>query len=145
MGNAELVLIRGLPGSGKSTMARKMAAEGFQHFETDMWFEQRGHDWQPILLTHAHRWCKNETEAALKTGARVVVSNTFTRLWEMDAYVSAAEELGAPVRIITATGNFGSVHGVPPEKVAEMAERWEAWPDGLVTEWRDSDKLLPVR
>ena len=32
-----LILIRGLPGSGKSTVARMMNS-AFEHFEADMWF-----------------------------------------------------------------------------------------------------------
>ena len=142
--SAELVLIRGLPGSGKSTMARKM--QGYRHFEADMWFERRGHDWQPFLLTHAHKWCQQETRAALKAGHSVVVANTFTRLWEMDAYMRMADDLDVPVRVITATGRYGSVHDVPPEKMQEMEARWEPWPDGPVEDWPNtSPKLAPVR
>jgi predicted kinase len=136
---SELVLIRGLPGSGKSTLAHVFAAYGHKHFEADMWFERRGHDFQPFLLTHAHKWCEREARAALEAGKPVVVSNTFTRLWEMDNYIDMAFELGVPVRIVTATGKFKSVHGVPAEKIAQMAERWEPWPDGPVTAWGEEE------
>jgi ABC-type proline/glycine betaine transport system ATPase subunit len=37
---ARIRLIRGLPGSGKSTMAKLM--DGFVHFEADMYFEVGG-------------------------------------------------------------------------------------------------------
>lgn len=36
--SGELVLIRGLPGSGKSTMAEVLAQVGYEHFEADMYF-----------------------------------------------------------------------------------------------------------
>lgn len=125
-------------------MARGMV--GFAHFEADQWFEQRGHDWQPFLLTHAHRWCREQTEKALKAGRPVVVANTFTRHWELDEYVRLALDLGVPVRVVTATGNYGSVHNVPPEKIEQMAERWEPLEDGSVTErLSESQKLKPVR
>lgn len=38
----ELVLIRGLPGSGKSTMAKVLAQVGYEHYEADMFFERDG-------------------------------------------------------------------------------------------------------
>lgn len=67
MGNCELVLIRGLPGSGKSTIARELAAKGYKHFEADMWFEMRRKPFDGLLLRHAHRWCKEQTEADRKS------------------------------------------------------------------------------
>lgn len=146
MGTQELVLIRGLPGSGKSTLARKMAADGYAHHEADMWFESRGREFQPFLLTNAHRWCYAETEASLRAGRSAVVANTFTRLWEMQGYVDMAAATGVPVRVVTATGRYGSLRDIPPEKLAAMAARWEPLDDGPVTQDFCADPLLrPVR
>lgn len=146
MGTQELVLIRGLPGSGKSTLAREMAAKGYTHLEADMWFESGGREFQPILLTHAHHWCKDETEKNLRAGRSVAVSNTFTRLWEMQDYVDMAGDLGVPVRVVTATGRYGGIRDIDPEKLAEMAARWDPLEDGPVTgELYAAPLLLPVR
>lgn len=35
-------ILRGLPGSGKSTYAKKLAEEGWLHFENDMYFMKNG-------------------------------------------------------------------------------------------------------
>jgi hypothetical protein len=66
------------------------------------------------------------TREALGDGKRVVVSNTFARLAEMDPYFCMASR----VRVVEAKGNWGSIHGVPAEMVRRMAERWEALPAG---------------
>lgn len=117
-----LVLIRGLPGSGKSTMAAHLAACGYLHFETDQFFERGGrYRFHAHMLPEAHVWCQDRVVAALEAGHSVVVANTFTRLWELDAYLSMWPE----VVVIEATGTWPSVHGVPPATVDDMRERWE--------------------
>jgi predicted kinase len=122
----KIVLIRGLPGSGKSTLAREYAARGFVHVEADMFFERDGrYEYRPDRVRDAHRWCQRQAERALRQGRSVVVANTFVRKWEMQPYLEMAQRHGAEVDVIVATGRWQNVHGVPPEKVAEMAARWE--------------------
>ena len=142
---SKLILIRGLPGSGKSTMARKMVNSIVPvadfHFEADMWlclhsaydgnefigFEPRSCDyrWTPMRAKAAHKACIEATTRTLRGGFSVVVSNTFTQAWEIQPYLDAAREFGASVEIITATGNYGSIHNVPKEAIAAMQARFE--------------------
>ena len=121
----KLVLIRGLPGSGKSTMAKNML--GFEHYEADMFFERDGkYIYEPSKIKEAHEWCQRETFRALKNGGDVVVSNTFTRLFEMEPYFEMAKIFGIKPYIMEATGNWPNVHGVPTEVVDKMRQRWES-------------------
>lgn len=121
----ELVLIRGLPGSGKSTMAREMVADGFTHFEADMFFMVDGaYAYDASRIRDAHAWCQRMTRQALKEGRRVVVSNTFTRLQEMEPYRGMSEK----IRVVEARGRWQNTHGVPEEMVRRMAQRWEQLP-----------------
>ena len=123
----ELVLIRGLPGSGKTTMARKL--QGYTHYEADMYFQRYGkYHYEARKLALAHQWCQRKTRNALKRGKNVVVSNTFTRLWEMQAYL----EMGHPLRIVEATGNWGNIHHIPESVIIEMRERWECIDDEVL-------------
>ena len=122
---SKLTLIRGLPGSGKSTMARKIAAEtGAMHVEADMWvdYSQRRN---PDKLGMAHDICKARANHTLMIGGSVVVSNTFTQQWEMQPYLDMARKYGAQIEIITATGDYGSIHNVPDNVIQAMRERWE--------------------
>jgi len=122
---SELVLIRGLPGSGKSTMAKVLALVGYEHFEADMYFMKNGrYCYDRTRIRDAHAWCQQQTREALRAGKRVVVSNTFTRLQEMQPYL----EMGAKVRVIEAKGQWKNVHGVPEETLQAMEARWEASP-----------------
>ncbi len=123
----QLILIRGLPGSGKSTIARQFAALGFAHYEADMFFTapDGSYSYDPARAGEAHSWCLCQAIAALAAGRDVVVANTFTRRYELASYRAVAEALGADVEIMTVRGQHESVHGVPPAVIAAMRARWE--------------------
>jgi len=121
----KLKLIRGLPGSGKTTMAKKI--EGFEHFEADQYFEKDGsYEFDPSELNSAHEECQRKTKAALSTGKNVVVSNTFSQQWEIDPYRKIADETGAELEIETATGAFENIHDVPDVVIQNMKKRWDS-------------------
>lgn len=118
-----LYLIRGVPGSGKTTMAKEMGLKN--HFEADMWFERNEIPFKKELLSIAHEWCKQRVGRAMLTGEDIVVSNTFIKKWEMDSYFDLAFSFGYQVIIKIASGNHENVHGVTKEKVGKMRESFE--------------------
>lgn len=121
-----LFLLRGCPGAGKSTLAK---AIGGSHVETDMFFmKDNEYKFDPLLLKEAHEWCKKTAETAMSRGEdKVVVSNTFTRKWEMSAYYELAEKYGFTVFSLIVENRHGgkNVHGVPDERILQMKERFE--------------------
>lgn len=123
-----LFLVRGIPGSGKSTKAKQLIQEGLVdvHFEADMYFEVDGeYVFDPSKIKDAHAWCQKETDEALAAGKKVVVSNTFVKKWETAAYFDMATKHAVNVEVIVATGNYQNVHGVPAEVLLRMKENWE--------------------
>lgn len=118
----KLVLIRGLPGSGKSTMAKSL--KNFIHLETDQYWGPN-YEFDASKLGAAHSWCQEQTRKWLKDDFDVVVSNTFTTKKELRPYFAIAEEFGIKPSVYIAQGNFGNVHNVPEEVLFKMNARFE--------------------
>jgi len=121
----ELILLRGLPGSGKSTLAKLICN---QHVEADEFFMEDGeYKFDPTKLKQAHEWCQFQAKGWMKQGYNVVVSNTFTQEWEMDAYYWLAEQYGYRVHsLVVETRHMGvNQHGVPADKLEQMKNRFE--------------------
>ena len=164
-------IVRGLPGSGKSSLARNIVGTrigddssrnlGFYnlHLEADMFFlnDKGDYVYDRDKIVHAHQKCLDSFEHALwkvKTepeflNCKIVVSNTFTREAEFYSYKVLAERLGFKVFVITVEGRHESVHDVPEDVMINMHRRYEH-PDmeGLycdVDMMLDRNKMLTVR
>lgn len=127
----ELFLLRGLPGAGKSTLAKMLVGDkDYCHKEADMYFVDRdgNYKFNPSQLKDAHKWCQDEIEFAMKYDhSPVVVSNTFTQEWEMQSYYELAEKYGYRVHSLIVENRHGGVneHGVPEDKLEIMKNRFE--------------------
>lgn len=122
----ELYLLRGLPGSGKSTLAKSLAG---CHVEADMYF-MKGDEYKfdASKLSEAHNFCQNRAASYMYTNwPRVVVSNTFTQEWEMEAYYELAKKYGYTVFSLVVENRHGGVnkHNVPEEALQRMENRFE--------------------
>jgi hypothetical protein len=122
------MLIRGLPGSGKSTVAKLF--DKALHFEADMYFldADGNYHFDPSKIKDAHNWCRHSVMDAMREEHPiVVVSNTFTQEWEMDVYYLLAEELGYRVTsmIVENRHEGKNIHGCPDDKIEQMKTRFE--------------------
>ena len=122
-----IILIRGLPGSGKTTEAKKMQkAIGAKHFEADMFHTIDGvYRFNVNNIADAHNWCQAQTAYWLNRGSNVIVSNTSTTIREMEPYFKMAKKYGVDVEVIEMKGDYGTIHDVPEDVIQRMKDRWE--------------------
>lgn len=127
-----LTLVRGLPGSGKSTYAKQLLESDprSKHLEADMYFIDRdgNYTFNPSWLRSAHTWCLDSATSCLISGTNVIVSNTFTTMKEMQAYLDVAIRHGITLEIIEIRTQYGSIHGVPEATMDKMRQRWAILP-----------------
>ena len=121
----ELFLIRGCPGSGKSTFAKLL---GGKHIEADMFFMKDGeYQFDFTKLKDAHRWCQTMVGSWMSDSEeRIVVSNTFTQEWEMKDYYDWAKDFDYKVFSVIVENNHNgdNIHNVPIEKINDMKKRF---------------------
>ena len=124
----ELILFRGLPGAGKSTLASVlcdvclsaddffMDAEGAYHYDKSQ-------------IKAAHENCLWRTKAAMANGMeRIGVANTFTEAWEMEPYFRLADIEGYRIHavIVETRGHYReNVHGTPRDVIDRMETRFQ--------------------
>lgn len=122
----------GLPGSGKSTAAKKL---GLPIFEADQYFiqEDGSYEFDPSKLRIAHETCQNNVRKSLQNLESCIVANTFSQQWEAQPYINMAKDLGANLVLVDLFDNGctveelfeRNVHGVPLGAIKAMKDRWE--------------------
>lgn len=135
-----LYLLCGAPGSGKTYRARQLLASGdaVHHLEADMFFETPdGYCYDRGQLAKAHAWCFGHLLFLINTTRQsIVVANTFSRVWERQAYVKAARECGYRLVLEKMDGRYPNTHGVPEDKVQAFRDRFEDFTsDEMCTEY----------
>lgn len=127
----QLILLRGLPGSGKSTFAKSL---GGIHIEADQYFVVNGeYKYDGSQIENAHNYCQSQTRAWMTHSGeqisvdKIIVSNTFTREWELEPYFKMAEEFGYQVVCLIVENRHGSknINGVPEDKIEQMRNRFD--------------------
>ncbi|XP_024940465.1 uncharacterized protein LOC107267364 isoform X2 [Cephus cinctus] len=143
-GSKILVLMRGLPGSGKSYLARSIVSTTIAEdpapyiFNTDDYFIMIGqgvYQFDSNKLQEAHSFNKRRVRIAMEEGrSPIIIDNTNTKSWEMQPYVTMAVAYGYIVEVLEPNTpwvqNVNELakknrHGVPKAKIKAMMERYE--------------------
>lgn len=135
-----LYIIRGLPGSGKSTLGEKLADTDIHYHPTqggivyhsyaaDDWFTDKdgNYNFVPEELADAHEDCRARVMGAMMSGTaeNICVCNTFSQSWEAEPYVKLCKAYGYTPVVLECQSQFGNIHDVPQESIDAMKDRWE--------------------
>ena len=131
-----LIVLRGLPGSFKSTLANSFKEEGAVVFSTDNFFMVNGeYKFTPELIKEAHTWNKmNALKAMFSSFPFIVIDNTATKWYEVEDYVNMGLKYGYEIDFLEPDNpdRFNvdlcferNTHNVPKEVIQRMKDRWE--------------------
>ena len=120
-----LFIVRGLPGTGKTTLSRKIADVVFE--ADDYFMDDDGeYRFNPRELANAHSHCVDRAVMAMEGGVgSIAIANTFSRQWEAQPYIDAAKRMGYAIQVIETQIMFGNIHNVPEHTIQAMRDRWE--------------------
>lgn len=126
-----LIILRGLPGSGKSTFAKVLSEEKYPVLSVDDYFTdtKTGEYKFEFSENHlAYKSCEERTKKFMEKGsAKIFIDNCFTLEWEMEPYFKLAAEYNYQVFVATVENRHGSenIHAVSNEQLNKMAEKYK--------------------
>lgn len=133
----KLYIMRGLPGSGKSTKAKELAGKLGKVFSTDDFFMQDGeYRFDANRLPEYHRRNLDASTMAMRRGTGVVViDNTNIEPWHFDKYVEAGRLYGYELEFVEFDPrNYSdaklkelasrNTHRVPEAAIRSMKDKW---------------------
>ncbi|VVC24396.1 Hypothetical protein CINCED_3A018045 [Cinara cedri] len=140
-----MVIMRGLPGCGKSFQAKDILNQCYTNpnsdefiFSADKFFINKHtgrYHYNKSKINDAHLWSQQKVKHAVEHGVTpVIVDNTHTQAWEMEIYFKLSVNNGYWIEIIEPTSEWAweskelfkkNVHNVPYDAIEPMIHRYE--------------------
>ena len=130
----DLILLRGVPGSGKTTLGNIILFSTQSNIQdvlsADNFFvnEKEEYIFDSTKLKEAHNDCQVKCAERMRNEfSKIVVANTFTQEWEMEPYFIMAERYNYRIHTVIVENRHGNenIHGVPENKLQQMKDRFE--------------------
>jgi len=121
-----LIIVRGIPGSGKTSFASFLGKAVC--CADDYYIHDGEYKWVAEDIGTAHAWCQRKCRRFMKKQIEtVIVANTSTTEREMQPYMDLARQFGYMVYSIIVENRHGnvSVHGVPEATLDKMKARFD--------------------
>jgi predicted kinase len=126
-----LILLRGLPGAGKSSLAKVLAENKWPVFSVDDYFTdaKTGVYRFEFDKNHlAYKACEENCRQAMEKGIeKLFMDNTFTLDWELKPYFKLASEFNYTVFVCTVENYHlkKNTHGISDEQIKKMADKYK--------------------
>ena len=120
-----LFLIRGIPGSGKTSLAEDIAEKICS--ADDYHIVNGEYVFNPAILHKAHAWCERKCERYMKCGvSKIAVANVFSKESHLKPYIELAYKYNYRVYSIIVENRHGNVniHGVDEKTINKMINRF---------------------
>ncbi|CAB3254627.1 unnamed protein product [Arctia plantaginis] len=143
-GSRIMIIMRGLPGSGKSHLARlivetligpSLSSYNSHVFSSDHYFMVRGkYQYDKSHISNAHSWNLNRVkESAIQGLSPIIIDNTNIDIWEMRPYVEEALKNGYIIEVVEPMTPWAkiprqlfnmNIHRVPLQKIERMFKNY---------------------
>lgn len=125
-----LILVRGLPGAGKTELSALLAEEKWPVFSVDDYFtDAKGNYRFEFDKNHlAYKACEeNCRKTMMDQKEKIFIHNTFTLDWELEVYFKLAKEFKYRVFVLTLENYHGqsNTHGISEDQIRKMAEKYK--------------------
>ncbi|CAB3227016.1 unnamed protein product [Arctia plantaginis] len=143
-GSRIMIIMRGLPGSGKSHLARlivetligpSLSSYNNHVFSSDDYFMVRGkYQYDKSYISYAHSWNQNRVETSAIQGlSPIIIDNTNIEIWEMRPYVVQGLMNGYIIEVVEPMTPWAKIprqlfnmntHKVPLQKIKRMLDNY---------------------
>ena len=126
-----LIILRGLPGAGKTTLAKVLSENKWPVFSIDSYFTDpvtKEYNFQFDKNHLAYKQCEEQTQKAMENKIeKIFIDIVFSIAWEIEPYFKLAAMYNYSVFVVTVENYHGykNTHHISNEQVEKMAAKYK--------------------